>query len=178
MARWSTMWAKGAVSRRVAALWTSAIVSPIDCGEKVDAPGQRKIRPIACSEALLKMADSAVLDGLQKEIETALEPHQLGCGAADGAGMIVSAMRAWAGQAKERGGDAQDPDVSPRLGERVREGTQERLYMRGARKRVPAIAPPRSLLGSGKPWPRPRGSVPLGGGATPLRREEGGKEAG
>ena len=72
---------------------------PIGCGEVMSADGMpmgRKLRPTACSEALMKLSEGVVLDALEPQMAGVFEPRQLGCGAAGGAGVIVSLMRSWA----------------------------------------------------------------------------------
>ena len=79
LARWSTMWARGAVIADVAKLWTAAVVGPIDCREVAGEDGLqtgRKLRPIACSEALMKLAEGVVLDAMGKQLEEVFEPRQ------------------------------------------------------------------------------------------------------
>ena len=145
LARWSTMWAKGAVTVEVAKLWTAAVVSPIDCGEAASAdglPAARKLRPIACSEALMKLAEGVVLDAMAKQMEEVFEPRQLGCGAPDGAGVIVS-LRSWVVEARQgHEGRQDDPEALVGLDYENAYGRAFRsACMRGARRRMPALAP-------------------------------------
>ena len=146
LARWATMWARGAVTVEVARLWTAAVVSPIDCGEVASAdglPATRKLRPIACSEALMKLAEGVVLDAMAKQLEGVFEPRQLGCGAPDGAGVIVSLMRSWAVEARQgHEGRQDDPEALVGLDYENAYGRAFRsACMRGARRRMPALAP-------------------------------------
>ena len=99
LARWSTLWAKGNITSEVAELWTAAIVVPVDRGQAkvgpVEAP-RRKLRPIACAEAPVKLAEGTLIDGMLPELARVVEPRQVGCGMADGAGIVVSLVRSWA----------------------------------------------------------------------------------
>ena len=72
LARYVAMWRASKVCRATAALWTSAIITPIDCNVKAfeefrfslgfAAPElQWKLRPIARPECLLKFAEGVIL---------------------------------------------------------------------------------------------------------------------
>ena len=96
LAKWATMWQGAMVSSPTASFWTAAIVTLVDCGPAVLEAGEaprRELRPIACSEALLKVAGSAAIESVQQELLAALGPRQMGCGTPDGTGVIVSAVR-------------------------------------------------------------------------------------
>ena len=61
------IWTTGKSTLETARLWTSGILSPLDCGEKKLGPGeelamlpQRKLRPIGLSEVLIKTCERAV----------------------------------------------------------------------------------------------------------------------
>ena len=146
LAKWATMWQGAAVTSPTASLWTAAIVTPVDCGPAVLEEGEapcRKLRPIACSEALLKVAESAATDSVQQELLAALEPRQMGCGTPDGTGVIVSTVRSWASTALQRDGlRHSDPEVFESLDLLNAYGRAFRsACIRGARKRAPSLAP-------------------------------------
>ena len=78
-----TLWAQGDVSEDMAVLWTAAIVHPTDYGQiQMDEQGDRRrtLRPVACSEALAKMAETVIIDVEQSQFDDAMRHHQLGCG--------------------------------------------------------------------------------------------------
>ena len=128
-------------------MWTAAVVSPIDCGEVVNAQGVpvgRKLRPIACSESLMKLAEGVVLDAFGPMVVGVFEPRHLGCGAADGAGLIVSLMRSWVdAMINDAALHQADPETLVGLDyENAYGGRAFRsACMRGARKRLPTLAP-------------------------------------
>ena len=68
---WMQQWHTATASEFTQNLWGAALVTPLDCGEKkltpeevqaLDGPPPRKLRPIALSEPLLKLAESAAVD--------------------------------------------------------------------------------------------------------------------
>ena len=104
LAQWAALWHRAALSEPAAALWSAACVAPVDSGERPPGPDdplgavpRRKIRPIACSEAPVKLAEGILVDTQLDVVTRAMEPVQLGCGAADGSGIIISLVRTWAG---------------------------------------------------------------------------------
>ena len=105
MMQWVALWAKAKATPDLAETWTAALVHPVDCGDARTAPGEparRKLRPIACSEALMKLAETIVIDANESQLRTAMRPHQLGCGVPDGAVLLVTATRAWASEVQRR----------------------------------------------------------------------------
>ncbi len=101
IARWASVWTGAAASLLTAKLWTAAVMVPLDCGEKPLEPGQlpasppeRKLRPIALSEPLLKVVESVTIHEEMPAIMARCEPHNLGVGSPDGAAVIVRAVRA------------------------------------------------------------------------------------
>ena len=99
VARWGELWQRGMLTPPTIRLWTAACVSPVDCGQRplepgqpADAPRTRKLRPIACAECPLKLVEGAAIDAVMTGIAPALEPAQMGCGAADGAGVLISLL--------------------------------------------------------------------------------------
>ncbi|CAK0795081.1 unnamed protein product [Prorocentrum cordatum] len=125
-------------------LWTAACVTPVDCDWARVGPGQpaqRKLRPIACAEVLMKLVEGACIDEESASMLAALEPRQLGCGAPDGAPLIVHLARSWA----ERVQAASEPEDDPFVAASVDlENAYGRAFrsscLRGCRKRLPAIA--------------------------------------
>ena len=103
--QWVMIWARAKATPDLAETWTAALVHPVDCGDARTAPGEptrRKLRPIACSEALMKLAETIVIDANESQLRTAMRPHQLGCGVPDGAVLFVTATRAWASEVQRR----------------------------------------------------------------------------
>ena len=103
--QWVMLWARAKATPDLAETWTAALVHPVDCGDARTPPGEparRKLRPIACSEALMKLAETIVIDANESQLRTAMRPHQLGCGVPDGAVLIVSATRAWASEMQRK----------------------------------------------------------------------------
>ena len=101
--QWVALWAKATPD--LAETWTAALVHSIDCGDARSAPGEparRKLRPIACSEALLKLAETLVIDANESQLRAAMRPHQLGCGVPDRAVLLVTATRAWASEVQRK----------------------------------------------------------------------------
>ena len=47
------------------------------------------MRPMACSEALVKLAETSTIEC--KQLTKVITPHQLGCGVPDGAALIIAA---------------------------------------------------------------------------------------
>ena len=95
--QWVMLWARAKATPDLAETWTATLVHPIDCGDARTAPGEparRKLRPIACSEALVKLAETIVIDANESQLRAAMRPHQLGCGVPDGAVLLVTATRA------------------------------------------------------------------------------------
>ena len=150
MTRWGELWQRGLLAPGTVRLWTAVCVPPVDCGERplephqpLDAPRVRKLRPIACAECPLKLVEGAAIDAVMMEVVPALEPARMGCGAADGAGVMVSLLRTWAEEELETaGGLTQDPVIFAGLD---LENAYGRAYrsacVRGLRRRAPTLAP-------------------------------------
>ena len=88
--------AAGRFTAADAMLWCGAVLEPVDCGPKPEpepdaAAGQDpgdlpcKLRPIALTEALVKLSESMTIDECIDDIRRALEPSQLGAATPDGA---------------------------------------------------------------------------------------------
>ena len=148
LARWAALWHRAALSAPAAALWSAACVSPVDSGERPlgpdDPPGtipRRKIRPIACSEAPVKFAEGILIDAQMGAVTVAMEPMQLGCGAADGSGIIISLVRTWTGAMGEQPSAMGGPDGVAALDLENAYGLAFRSScLRGLRARAPAVA--------------------------------------
>ena len=150
MARWGELWQRCQLAPGTVRLWTAACVSPVDCGERPlepherpDAPRKRRLRPIACAECPLKLVEGAAIDAVMTEVAPALEPAQMGCGAADGAGVMVSLLRTWAGE--EMVAHAELPQGPLVFAGLDLENAYGRAYrsacVRGLRRRAPTLAP-------------------------------------
>ena len=100
--QWCVLWALGEFPRLLAPLWTAATVVALDGGPMPQQPGQpappegqRKLRPIALAEALLKLAEGVIIDQHIWGLRRAVEPRQLGAGTPDGCVLVVKALRLW-----------------------------------------------------------------------------------
>ena len=90
MAEWATLWASGTMPPALVAVWNPALVRPF---YKVSLEG-KKIRPVLCAEVLLKVPVGALVQQLQKQIETACGPRQYGAGRSGGATLQMAEERA------------------------------------------------------------------------------------
>ena len=86
---WATAWAQGDIPAWAAAIWAAALARPF-----WKTPEQRTIRPIMCTEALLKFAFGIVASSAKAQIEIAAGPHQYGVGCPAGAEREVAELRA------------------------------------------------------------------------------------
>ena len=104
LAAYVTMWKSSRVTRFTAHLWTSAIVTPIDCNAKscleyalcmgYEAPLLTwKLRPIARAECLLKFAEGVILKEDEHLTSKFLLPHQLGCGVSAACQLAVTIVQ-------------------------------------------------------------------------------------
>ena len=80
-------------------MWHAAILVPTENGER-PAPGpgeapQRKLRPIAQCDALIKVIESAMVEEEIHKLRTYLEPRQLGIATPDGPVLAVLLLRGW-----------------------------------------------------------------------------------
>ena len=148
LAQWAALWHRAALSPPAAALWFAACVAPVDSGERPpgpdDPPGavpRRKIRPIACSEAPVKLAVGILVDAQIDVVTRTMGPMQLGCGTADGSGIIISLVRTWAGSMGGPDERADEPDGVAALDFENAYGLAFRgSCLRGLRARAPALA--------------------------------------
>ena len=99
---WMQQWHSGTTSEFTRQLWSSALVTPLDCGEKKQTeeekaqqhgPAPRKLRPIALSEPLVKLTESAAVEADLERLLKHTEPKNMGIGTPDGAALIVRVLR-------------------------------------------------------------------------------------
>ena len=89
---WSQAWASGAVSPHLARLWSGALVRPFFKSNGVD------VRPVLCSEALVKLALGSAVDTVHDKVPEAMGPRQYGGGRKGGAHLEVEQIRAASGK--------------------------------------------------------------------------------
>lgn len=181
LARWSTLWAKGNITEDVAELWTAAIVVPVDCGQAKVGPDEaprRKLRPIACAEAPLKLAEGVLIDGMLPELARVLEPRQVGCGMADGAGIVVSLVRSWAADivSTDRT-DHADPETILGVDLANAYGKAYTGALACGARGAACLSLPLWWRPSGRPAPHPCGNAQTRAGGGPPRAEEDGRAA-
>ena len=96
---------EGEVTEEMASIWKSSYRTPVDCGEaQAQDPTERKRNPrfVACSEALTKLAQTATIDAVWRQLGDSMALHQLGCGVPDGAATIAAANRTWESTKNEK----------------------------------------------------------------------------
>ena len=86
---WATAWAQGDIPLWVTPIWTGALARPF-----WKSAEQRTVRPIMCTEALVKLALGIVATSARAQIEHAVGPHQYGAGRPAGAEKEVAELRA------------------------------------------------------------------------------------
>ena len=89
---WSRLWASGAVRGEVEELWSRGVLAPL---KRPDG----KIRPIALTEALLKFAESAVVDAVFPVLRQHFHQKQFSVREPAGAELVVGCVRQWAADA-------------------------------------------------------------------------------
>ena len=111
---WIGTWTRAMIPHSTAKLWTAATIAPLDCGPKEPEPGQqmpqpcqRKLRPLALAEVLMKLAESCVIEQHIGSLLNGMEPTNLGLGTPDAAAPIVRIVRGW----------ANDMAVAPKVGQ-------------------------------------------------------------
>ena len=109
---WTELWTRGRIQPTTVLLWNGQVAAPKDCGPKKDDPTQRKLRPIALEEALVKFAETAACDAELGPVLEALEPVQLGVGTPDGTVLLVSVLRAWLRGDQREGSGVEAPGVA------------------------------------------------------------------
>ena len=91
------IWCRGDVCENTAWLWGAAIIAPLDQGwrKKDDGNGEqeKKIRPIALAECLLKFAETVIINQVRDTVAEAMVPSQVGCGVPDGATLTVQLLK-------------------------------------------------------------------------------------
>ena len=102
LAEWAQQWGHGRVAPWVAALWSGALTRPFFKANGVS------VRPVLCSEALVKFATGTVVAAADKELHRAMGLRQFGGGRAGGAALEVDQVRAAAGRYPNRGLSALD----------------------------------------------------------------------
>ena len=93
---WSQAWASARVHLGTALLWTGALVRPFFKSNGHD------VRPVLCSEALVKLALGSTVDSSQEEVVGAMGPQQFGGGRSGGAHLEVEQIRAAAAAHPDR----------------------------------------------------------------------------
>ena len=69
---WSQAWTSGVVSPHLARFWSGALVRPFFKANGID------VRPVLCSEALVKLALGSAVDTVHDEVQEAMGPQQSG----------------------------------------------------------------------------------------------------
>jgi hypothetical protein len=89
LASWVQAWASGSVSPWLASIWTGALARPFWKDEHCT-----KIRPVLCTEVLLKVAMGVITRGAETQIARGVGPHQYGAGRSAGAAAEIGEVRA------------------------------------------------------------------------------------
>ena len=97
LASWVQAWASGRVSPWLAALWTGALARPFWKDEHCT-----KVRPVLCTEVLLKVAMGAITRGAEVQIARGVGPQQYGAGQSAGAAAEIGEVRAAVGAFPDR----------------------------------------------------------------------------
>jgi hypothetical protein len=85
---WATHWSSGTITPKLAEIWTPSLVRPFYKSDGVS------IRPVICSEALMKYAVAAAMTAMLPRMGAAFGPHQYGAGRAGGAERELYEVRA------------------------------------------------------------------------------------
>ncbi len=143
----------------------------MDCGATVStemSESRRKLRPIACAEALVKLVEGIEITIQIKQVLGSLEPHQVGCGTPDAAPLLVYLARSWEEDLRRRWRDA-DFDAQNDLEEEVIAGivlenaygrAKRSVCLRGCRARAPrlsVLAATQWMIGGTTVWQRAGG---------------------
>ena len=86
---WATVWAQGDIPPWATDIWSGALARPF-----WKTPEQRSVRPIMCTEALVKFAFGIVATAAKAHIDIAVGPHQYGAGRPAGAENEIAELRA------------------------------------------------------------------------------------
>ena len=90
IATWSQLWTRRYVQPRTVRLFTAAVVTAVDGGytgnpsEEHGLREDRKVRPIACAEVLIKLCEGVDVKLERKNLDRSFEGVQFGNGAPDG----------------------------------------------------------------------------------------------
>ena len=99
MVAWAKLEMQGRWTQRDHELWHAALIEPVDCGERAathpEWAAERKLRPIAQTETILKITESAAIDEELERLKAACEPSQLGVATPDGPVLAVKVLRGW-----------------------------------------------------------------------------------
>ena len=108
--RWFAIWVRVQASPSTVRLWTAACIAPLEQGDRPTSPGEEapefprnKLRSIGLCEALVKTAESCVIEEEISSILATLEPTQLGVGSPDAAAILIRLARAWAREIQQNG---------------------------------------------------------------------------
>jgi len=85
---WATHWSSGTITPKHAEIWTPSLVRPFYKSDGVS------IRPVICSEALMKYAVAAAMTAMLPRMGAAFGPRQYGAGRAGGAERELYEVRA------------------------------------------------------------------------------------
>ena len=165
---WATMWARGRIGVSATALWTAATIAPVDSGWQAgEVPEgeerQRKLRPIACAESLVKLVETLAIDDVAQQMLEQFEPEQLGVGTPDGAPLIITLVRSWAEALQRAEGTEEQADEESLLGIDLENAYGRALRsacLEGCRTRLPriaALAASQWRLGQTTVWQRAEG---------------------
>ena len=88
LAQWTNAYTMGRMTAAEATLWASVCLVALD-------RGGGKLRPIALGEALSKFAQAVLIDTIEKQIRTVLEPRQQSVRAPGGAELVANTLREW-----------------------------------------------------------------------------------
>ena len=150
LAQWAALWHRAALSEPAAALWSAACVAPADSGEPPAWPGRPAgggPAPEDPAHCVLRGAGQASGGDLGRcpdrcgHARHGARAEQLGCGAADGSGIIISLVRTWAGSMGGLGERVDEPDGVAALDlENAYRLAFRSSCLRGLRVRAPALA--------------------------------------
>ena len=92
---WSRLWATGALTGEVGQLWSRGVLVPL---QRPDG----KVRPIALTEVLLKLGESAIVDSVFPTLRTHFADRQFSVREPAGAEVVVGCARQWAAATPEQ----------------------------------------------------------------------------
>jgi hypothetical protein len=130
LASWVQAWASGAVSPWLANLWTGALARPFWKDDHCT-----KIRPVLCTEVLVKVAMGVITRGAETQIARGVGPQQHGAGQSAGAAAEIGEVRAAVGAFPHR--TMLSLDIKNAFGE-----VSWPVALRAVLKRAPLLAGP------------------------------------